>query len=289
MDQPINDLSPSQIVLLTGLAMIAFAANSVLCRLALGSNLIDAASFTTIRLMSGTLCLLAIVILRNSRWRPQPPKWVPVLALYAYMACFSFAYQALSAGTGALLLFGCVQLTMISTAIYKGERLSLRAWTGLAMAMGGLVYLVLPGVEAPDPAYSLLMAIAGIGWGLYSLRGIQGSDPTSATANNFLYAMPIAIGVSLLASHSLSITWQGIMLAIASGAIASGVGYAIWYRVLKHIQASSAAIVQLAVPALATIGGVVLLAEPASSRLVLATILTIGGIGLFLTRPAANG
>lgn len=271
--------------------MLAFAANSVLCRLALGSNLIDAASFTTIRLVSGTLCLLAIVMRRNPQWRPQSPKWTPVLALYAYMACFSFAYQGLSAGTGALLLFGCVQLTMISTAIYKGERFSARAWIGLLLAFGGLVYLVLPGVEAPDPAYSLLMAIAGIAWGLYSLSGIQGSDPTSATANNFLYAMPLAIMVSLLVSHSLSTTWQGVVLATASGAIASGVGYAIWYRVLTQIRASSAAIVQLSVPALATIGGVVLLAEPVGLRLVLATALTIGGIGLFLTRPAtvANG
>lgn len=285
MQQPNSKLLPAQIVLLTALAMLAFAANSVLCRLALGSGLIDAASFTTIRLLSGTLCLLAIVVLRNPQWRPQPPKWTPILALYAYMACFSFAYQELSAGTGALLLFGCVQFTMIGTAIYKGERLSGRAWIGLLLALGGLVYLVLPGIEAPDPAYSLLMAIAGVAWGLYSLSGIQGSDPTSATANNFLYALPIAVGVSLLVSHSQAITWQGVALATVSGAIASGIGYAIWYRVLTQIKASNAAIVQLCVPALATIGGVLLLAEPASLRLMLATLLTIGGIALFLTKP----
>lgn len=286
MQQPNSKRLPVQIVLLTSLAMIAFAANSVLCRLALGSGLIDAASFTTIRLFAGTLCLLAIVVLRNRQWRPQPPKWIPILALYAYMACFSFAYQGLSAGTGALILFGCVQFTMIGSAIFKGERLPRRAWAGLMLALGGLVYLVLPGIEAPHPAYSLLMAIAGIAWGMYSLSGIQGSDPTSATATNFLYALPIGVGVSLLVSDSLSITWPGVALALASGALASGVGYAIWYQVLTQIKASNAAIVQLCVPALATIGGVILLAEPASLRLVLATGLTIGGIGLFLTRPA---
>lgn len=266
--------------------MIAFAANSVLCRLALGQGLIDAASFTTLRLGSGTLCLLCLVVMRNPRWRPQAPKWIPILALFAYMACFSFAYLKLSAGTGALILFGCVQFTMIGSAIYKGEQLAAQAWVGILLALSGMVYLVLPGIEAPDPAYSLLMAIAGIAWGLYSLSGMQGSDPTSATANNFFYALPIAAGVSLLASHNLSITWQGAALAIASGAIASGIGYAIWYRVLPQIKASNAAIVQLSVPALATIGGVIFLAEPASLRLVFATLLTIGGISLFLTRTA---
>jgi len=284
MDQPTSKPQPAQIVLLTSLAMIAFAANSILCRLALGSDLIDAASFTTVRLVSGSLCLLAIVLVRNPHWRPQPPKWSPVLTLFGYMACFSFAYQGLSAGIGALLLFGCVQLTMVSAAVYKGERLPARAWIGLLLALGGLVYLVLPGLEAPDPISSVLMAIAGIAWGLYSLNGIQGGDPTSATANNFLYAMPIAIGISLLASHNLSISWRGFYLAVASGALASGVGYALWYRVLTHIKASSAAIVQLSVPALATMGGIALLAEPASLRLALATTLTIGGIALFLTQ-----
>lgn len=288
MNQPDPQPLSLKITLLTVLAMIAFAANSVLCRISLGNDLIDAASFTTIRLVSGTICLLVIVISRNGQLRLGAPRWAPILALFAYMACFSFAYQSLSAGTGALLLFGFVQLTMISVAIYKGERLPLRAWGGLLLALAGLVYLVLPGVAAPDPLYCVLMALAGFAWGAYSLLGNQGDDATISTATNFLYAAPLAILVSLFYSSSLSITWQGCLLAAASGAIASGIGYAIWYTVLKEIKASSAAIVQLSVPALATLGGALLLAEPLNLRIVLATTLTIGGIALFLTRTTSR-
>jgi len=276
------------IALLTGTAMIAFAANSVLCRLSLGTDLIDAASFTSVRLMSGTVCLLAIVSLRGKNWRPTRPNWPSVLALYAYMICFSFAYRSLSTGTGALLLFGFVQLTMIGNAIYKGERLKTLGWSGLLIAAAGLVYLVSPGVEAPDIGYSVLMAIAGLAWGVYSLLGIRGDDPTSSTTNNFLYATPLALLVSTLDSINLHITWQGCLLGIASGAIASGLGYAIWYTALKHIRATTAAIVQLSVPALATLGGVILLGESLTLRIVFATMLTLGGIAIFLTRPIGS-
>lgn len=265
--------------------MVAFAANSVLCRMALGAGLIDAASFSSIRLVSGTLCLLLIVAFRPVRWRPVKPNWIAVVALCAYMLCFSFAYRSLSAGTGALLLFGCVQLTMIGTAIFRGERLPALGWLGLAIAIGGLVYLLLPGVEAPDPGYSALMAIAGVAWGVYSLLGVHGTDPTSATANNFLYATPIALVVSVVDLSNFYLTWQGAWLAIGSGAIASGMGYAIWYAVLKRIQTTTAAILQLSVPALATLGGVLLLAEPLTLRILFATALTIGGIALFLRQP----
>lgn len=281
-------MPPIRIALLTTVAMIAFAANSVLCRMSLGNELIDAASFTTIRLISGSLCLLLIMFSRNICWRPSQPQWTPVLSLLTYMVCFSFAYQSLSAGTGALLLFGCVQLTMIGTAIFKGEQLSLRGWLGLTLALCGLIYLLFPGIEAPDPLYSLLMATAGLAWGIYSLWGSQGGDPTESTTKNFLYATPMGLLVSLASFSELSISWQGALLAIASGAIASGIGYAIWYTVLKDIQSATAAIVQLSVPALATLGGAVLLAEPISIRIVLATTLTIGGIALFLTRKV-NG
>lgn len=268
--------------------MLAFAANSVLCRMSLGSGLIDAASFTSIRLVSGSLCLLLIVLLREPSWRPGRPQATPVLALLTYMICFSFAYQSLSTGTGALLLFGCVQLTMIGTAIYRGEHLSLRGWSGLALASGGLVYLLLPGVQAPALGYSLLMAIAGLAWGIYSLWGAQGSDPTQSTAKNFVYATPLALLASLVSLEQVSLSTEGVLLAVASGAIASGIGYAIWYTVLKDIQAASAAIVQLSVPALATMGGVILLSEPLGLRIVLATLLTIGGIALFLTRASVR-
>jgi drug/metabolite transporter (DMT)-like permease len=279
-----NQAPAIQVAALTALAMIAFAANSILCRMAIETNLIDAVSFTTIRLLSGTFALLLILALREKRWRPSKPTWQPVLALLAYMVCFSFAYRSLSAGTGALLLFGFVQLMMIGTAIYQGERLTMRAWLGLTLAGGGIVYLVLPGVEAPDPIYSALMAIAGLAWGAYSLLGLRGEDPTSATANNFLYATPIAVLISVFDSASLHLTWRGMMLGIASGAIASGMGYAIWYSALKNIKPTTAAITQLSVPVLATLGGVMLLAEPLTLRILIAAVLTIGGIGLFLRR-----
>jgi len=281
-------MSSGNIAVLTGIAMIAFAANSVLCRVSLGTDLIDAASFTTVRLLSGAVCLLLIVSIQEKNWRPTRPDWPSVLALYVYMICFSYAYRSLSTGTGALLLFGFVQLTMIGTAIYRGERLKTLGWTGLLIATGGLIYLVLPGVEAPDPKYAALMAIAGLAWGAYSLLGIRGDAPTSSTANNFLYATPLAVLFSILDSNNLHITWQGGLLGIASGAIASGLGYAIWYTALKHIRATTAAIVQLSVPALATLGGVILLGELLTLRIVFATMLTLGGVAIFLARPASS-
>jgi len=289
MNKDSNRATSVKIMLLTGIAMIAFAANSILCRMSLGNDLIDAASFTTIRLVSGALCLLAIVILREKRWRPGRPNWLSILSLYAYMACFSFAYQSLSAGTGALLLFGLVQLTMIAVAVIRGERLPASSWIGMALAVGGMVYLVMPGIEAPDPAYSALMALAGVSWGAYSLLGIGKSDPTTSTASNFLYAVPLAALGSIIESDNIFLSGQGALLAVVSGAIASGMGYAIWYRALKSIRASSAAVVQLSVPALATIGGVVFLAEPLTSRIVTATALTIGGIYIALKRPTRHG
>lgn len=270
--------------LLTGLAMIAFAANSVLCRMALGGELIDASSFTTVRLLSGAACLFLVVNFRERKWRLTRPNLPSVLALYTYMVCFSFAYRSLSAGTGALLLFGVVQLVMISVALYRGERLAWLAWSGLLAAVCGLVYLVSPGIQAPPPTYAALMALAGLAWGIYSLLGLKGDDPTASTASNFLYAAPIACIGSFIDSSNMLITWQGCLLGIASGAIASGLGYAIWYTALTHIRATTAAIVQLAVPALATLGGVMLLAEPLTLRILLATSLTIGGIALFLSR-----
>lgn len=267
--------------------MLAFAANSVLCRLSLGAGLIDASSFTSIRLLSGALCLIVIVWLRDRSLVFGPPRWLSVLALLVYMVGFSLAYRSLSTGTGALILFGCVQLTMLGTARLRGERWSALTWLGIAGAVAGLVYLLLPGAHAPVPLYAGFMVLAGLAWGTYSLVGAGGVDATRATASNFLYATPLAIGCSLIDLDQLALTGQGILLAIASGAIASGIGYAIWYRVLAQIKASSAAIVQLSVPALAAIGGVVLLAEPLSTRIVLATLLTLGGIALVLSQKSA--
>ena len=281
-------MSPVRVVVLTSAAMIAFAANSVLCRMSLGAGHIDPSSFTSIRLLSGTICLLLIIGRRDRSIALGRPRVAGVAALFTYMIGFSFAYQSLSTGTGALLLFGFVQLTMLGTAAYRGERWSGLAWAGVLMAVCGLVYLLLPGFEAPDPLYSLFMATAGIAWGIYSILGAGGDDPTRSTARNFLYATPLALLVSIFDFDQMVISWQGLLLSIASGALASGIGYAIWYTALKHIRASSAAIVQLSVPALATLGGVLLLAEPLSVRIVFATALTISGIALVLIRKAAN-
>jgi drug/metabolite transporter (DMT)-like permease len=267
-------------IALTSIAMLAFAGNSLLCRLALGQGLIDAASFTTVRVVSGAVLLGALA------WRSASPAgriafdWRTVAALSAYMVCFSFAYLSLAAGTGALLLFGAVQLTMFAVALRAGERLATRAWFGVALAVFGLAYLVAPGVTAPEPAGASLMTVAGIAWGLYSLLGRGNAHPLRATALNFIGSVPVVAVVSLLALRGFHGTWQGLLLAVISGAVTSGLGYVVWYAALKHLTAARAATVQLSVPVIAALGGVVLLAEPVTLRLALASVLTLGGIAL---------
>ena len=270
--------------LLTVIAMIAFAANSLLCRAALGDGQADAASFTTLRIASGALML---VLIAWPSWRRQgmPARdWRAVLALFTYMVFFSFAYLTLGAGTGALLLFGAVQLTMFVAAIRAGEPFPALSWLGLALAIGGLVWLVAPGITAPDPWGAAMMALAGIGWGVYSLRGRLAADPLGATAVNFLFSIPLALLVSVLFMEHSQVTPQGAILAVSSGALASGLGYVIWYAALKGLTASRAATVQLSVPVIAALGGVVLLAEPFSSRLLVSSLVTLGGIALVLSQ-----
>ena len=267
---------------LTLVAMFAFAANSLLCRMALGEGLIDAASFTTVRVLSGAITLSLILL---PRWRTRGrdrADWRAVTMLFTYMAFFSFAYLSLSAGTGALLLFGAVQLTMFAVALYSGERFPLLSWAGLALAVSGLVYLVSPGVTAPDPLGAVLMAIAGTAWGVYSLLGKHVADPLEATANNFIYSAPMVVLLSLILLGNFQITPKGLALAVISGAAASGLGYVIWYAALKGLSATRAATVQLSVPVIAAIGGVILLSEQMSMRLVLASFATLGGIALVL-------
>lgn len=268
--------------------MIAFAANSVLCRLALEGHHIDAASFTSIRLAAGTVALLGILLIRRPPFVIRRPNWMTTGSLFAYMACFSFSYQYLDTGTGALILFGAVQLTMIGAALLAGERLSLMSSSGLFVAAGGLVVLLFPGITVPNPVGAILMGIAGIAWGVYSLGGRDAADPTAATAVNFLYALPLALILSILSFGAASLESYGIALAIASGAITSGLGYAIWYQALPLLSATRAASVQLFVPAIAAIGGVLVLSEPVTLRLVLATILLIGGISLVLWNRSAK-
>ena len=262
--------------------MIAFAANSVLCRYALGSDLIDAASFTAMRLISGAAFLMCLVYVKDPSFKLAKPRFVPVLALLAYMLGFSFAYDQLSAATGALLLFGFVQITMLAYALRGGERPTLASIAGYAVAVSGLLYLVAPGLESPPLAYAGLMAIAGVAWGIYSLLGAGGKDPTQATAQNFFYASLIAIVVSLSQIQNFSISWQGALAATVSGAATSGLGYSIWYFLLGSIRSATAALAQLSVPAIAAVGGALLLLEPLSQRIVLSTLMTIGGIAFVL-------
>jgi drug/metabolite transporter (DMT)-like permease len=271
----------TQIFFLTSLAMLAFAGNSLLCRVALKSTDIDAASFTSIRLISAAITLWLVVRL-SSKTSSGKGSWPSAIALFAYAAGFSFAYINLTAATGALLLFGAVQTTMIGYGIWRGERLLKLQFLGLILALGGLVGLTLPGLSAPPLVSSLLMIGAGSAWGIYSLRGKGAGDPTLVTAGNFLRTVPITIALSLLMiAH---ITWDsaGIWYAIMSGALTSGIGYAIWYKALPALKATQAATVQLSVPVIAAMGGIILLGEPLSLRLILASIAIISGIALVI-------
>ena len=275
-------------VMLTFAAMLAFAANSLLCRLALGQGLIDAASFASIRVISGAVLLSLLVL---PRWRAHgrsPTDWRSAAMLFTYMAFFSFAYLSLDAGTGALVLFSAVQLTMFIVALRGGEQFPLLSWTGLSMAIFGLIYLVSPGVTAPDPLGAILMTIAGIAWGFYSLLGRGVANPMEATANNFIYSVPLVIIVSLLFIDDFHSSFSGIALAVASGAIASGLGYAIWYAALPGLTAARAATVQLSVPVIAAFGGVILLSEQLTLRLLIASVATLSGVAIVLAQRAAR-
>jgi drug/metabolite transporter (DMT)-like permease len=283
-------VKPARLFLLTLLAMIAFAGNSLLCRLALKHTAIDPASFTFVRLASGALVLWLISRARQLSLG-NAGSWPSALALFVYAAAFSFAYVSLSAGTGALLLFAAVQATMILWGIRQGERLRPLQVVGVAGALIGLMVLVLPGISAPPLRGSLLMLSAGAGWGVYSLRGQSASDATRATTGNFIRAVPFAIVLSLVLWPHLKLDRVGIGYAIASGGLASGCGYVMWYRVLPALKAATAATVQLSVPVLAALGGILLLGEPLSLRFVAASVTVLGGIALVVleksrtTRP----
>jgi drug/metabolite transporter (DMT)-like permease len=267
---------------LTSMAMIAFAGNSLLCRLALKHTGIDAASFTSIRILAGALALWVTVLVRGGT-RSASGSWSSALALFAYAAGFSFAYLSLSAGTGALLLFGAVQATMIGYGLWAGERLRWRQACGLIVAFGGLVGLLLPGLSAPPLYGSVLMLGAGIAWGIYSLRGKGTGDPLRVTAGNFLRAVIFTAALSVAMLPSMSLDVPGVWYAISSGALASGVGYAIWYTALRDLRATSAATVQLTVPVIAAVGGIIFLDESVTPRLVIAAIAILGGIALVIT------
>ncbi|HEX8127722.1 MAG TPA: DMT family transporter [Pyrinomonadaceae bacterium] len=274
--------------LLTVLALVAFAANSVLCRLALGGAAIDAASFTTVRLVSGACAQLIITAMVNKSLPSfkRRLKFISAVLLFLYAAAFSFAYTGLTTGTGALILFGSVQATMLVAALGSGERPHPLEWAGLVFALAGLVYLVLPGLAAPPPLSSAFMAVAGISWGLYSLRGRGAQDPLADTTNNFVLALPLAFAVNLIAPGGAHVSAAGVTLAVLSGALASGVGYVIWYAALRGLTATRAATVQLPVPVLAAVGGVVFMSERVTLRLLVAAAVILGGVALALSGRA---
>lgn len=276
-------MSYPRIIILTVITMIAFAGNSLLCRIALKHSGIDAASFTSIRLISGAAMLWLMVRLFRATQTGQG-NWLSASALFAYAAGFSFAYISLPASAGALLLFGAVQATMISYGVWKGERLHGLQLAGLVFAFAGLVGLLLPGLTAPPLTGSILMLGAGVAWGIYSLRGKGTGDPTRVTAGNFLRAVPFAAALSLVTSAGATLDSAGIGYAVVSGALASGLGYAIWYSVLPALKATNAATVQLSVPVIAALGGIIFLGEAVTLRLVLASIAILGGIALVIRR-----
>ncbi len=278
---PGADLSRIRLISLMSLALLAFAGNSLLCRAALHHTAIDAASFTTIRLLSGAL-VLGILVRSTSRARTGHGSWQAALALFAYAACFSIAYTSLPASAGALLLFGAVQVTMIGWGLLNGERL--RPWqvAGLALAFSGLLGLLWPGLSAPPLQGTLLMIVSGIAWGIYSLLGKGAGAPLHVTAGNFARAALPTLVFSVLCFGRMHVDKQGAMLALASGALTSGLGYAIWYAVLPQLKASQAATAQLSVPVIAAFGAVPLLGEVLTLRLVLAALAVLGGIALVI-------
>jgi len=263
------------------LAMLAFAGNSLLCRLALTHTSIDAASFTSIRIASGALVLWLIVRVRDGSFRVDG-NWFSAFVLFAYAAGFSFSYVSLPVGTGALLLFAAVQATMITYGLYAGERLQKRQVAGLLLAFAGLVYLLLPGVSTPPIASALLMLGAGVAWGVYSLRGRNAGDAVRATAGNFIRAVSFSTVLSVVFLSHVSVDALGLGYALSSGALASGLGYVVWYMAVRGLQATSAATVQLSVPVIAAVSGVVILDEPTTLRLFLASIAILGGIVLVI-------
>ena len=274
-------MPPIRIFLLTVIAMIAFAGNSLLCRLALKNTTIDPASFTTIRLLSGAIILFLIVGIQRKKVAGAG-NWLSAFALFIYAAGFSFAYLQLSAATGALLLFAAVQATMLSYGLWAGERLQVIQIIGLMLAFAGLLVLLLPGVSAPPISSSLLMISAGIAWGFYSLRGKGTSDATLATTGNFLRASVFAVVLSVIMLANKSLDNAGIGYAIFSGALTSGIGYAIWYAALPALKATTAATVQLSVPVITALGAIVLLDEAVSLRIVFASVTILGGIAMVI-------
>jgi drug/metabolite transporter (DMT)-like permease len=271
----------------TSLALIAFAANSILARLALRTGHMDAASFTTVRLVSGALILTLLTRLQSGGWRALSGRGVVgPIALFAYAPTFSFAYVRIGAATGALLLFGAVQLTMVGWGIARGERPRPTVWLGAAIAAAGLFWLTFPSADRPDPIGCALMVVAGISWGAYSLHGRTATDALGSNARSFVLVLPFALLLELIARSHAAVSTRGLAAAMASGAITSGLGYAIWYRALRGLSATQAAFLQLSVPVIAAVAAVLLLHEPANPRLAVSSVAVLGGLALVAARRA---
>jgi len=269
------------------LALIAFAANSVLVRSALAQNLIDPAAFGAIRLLSGAVVLATLVLLRGqTQVALGRASFVSATALLVYVTGFSYAYISLETGTGALILFGGVQITMFAGALAAGERPAPVRWLGAGLGLSGLAVLFGPTAESPDIGGALLMAVAAIGWGIYSLRGRSETAPTPATAANFILAAPVALAFWAVFPAETTVSLNGVWLAVASGALASGIGYALWYSVLPSLKSTQAAILQLTVPIIALAGGIAFLGEPLTWTFAIASALIISGVIVGLLRQA---
>ena len=269
-----------KIIASTAFALVAFAFNSILCRMALRTGEADAAGFTAVRLASGAVALIVISYFVSDSKSLKRGNWYSAFFLFAYAICFSFAYIGLTAAAGALILFSAVQFTMIVVALIRGERPGGLEWLGLVIALSGLVYLVFPGLSSPPLFASGLMAAAGVAWGFYTLRGRGSGDPLGDTTGNFIRAVPMIAIAAIPFLSQINLSTRGIVLAILSGAIASGLGYTVWYFALKHHTATRAAVLQLSVPVIAAFGGVLLLSEIMTKRLVIASVIILGGVGL---------
>ncbi len=267
-----------KIIIFTGLALIAFAANSVLARLALGNETIDAASFTIIRLLSGSLVLIVIITITRSTGLPGKGSWSASFMLFLYAITFSYAYISLETGTGALILFGAVQMTMILLLYISGARLHYTEWVGVAIAFTGFVYLILPGVTTPSVTGFLLMAVAGIAWGSYTLKGRGSKNPLRDTAANFIRTTPLVILLAIATINNSHYSTEGILLALLSGGITSGIGYTLWYIALAGLSVTQAAVLQLSVPVIAALGGIIFVSETITPRLAISAAMVLGGI-----------
>tara|TARA_R110001583_G_C5668831_1_gene410489 strand:+ start:7842 stop:8732 length:891 start_codon:yes stop_codon:yes gene_type:complete len=267
-------------VFFTGLALIAFAANSILCRLALGGNAIDASSFTIIRLLSGTLVLLLLVALKGNSNNTSSTKgsWSASFMLFLYATTFSFAYLKLDTGTGALILFGSVQITMILLSVFSGNRLHFSEWAGVIISFMGFSYLILPTITTPSVTGFLLMATSGIAWAIYTLKGRKSNNSLSDTTYNFLRTIPLVIALITITIKDAHYSTEGVVLAVLSGSLASGIGYALWYSALRGLSITQATVVQLLVPVIAVLGGIVFVSETITARFTISASMILGGI-----------